>query len=50
MRKRQAGFDRKGKCDMRRYHSNRDYGINIYCDVISIRRPNEVFKNKTKKY
>ena len=33
MRKRHAGFDRKGKCDTKRYHSNRDYGINIYFDI-----------------
>ena len=50
MRKRHAGFDRKGKCDMKCYHSNSDYAINIYCDVISIRRPNDVFKSKIKKY
>jgi len=50
MRKRHASFDRKGKCDMQRYHSNRDHGINIYCDVMSIRRPNDVFKGQIKTY
>jgi hypothetical protein len=47
MRKCNAVFDTNGNCDLKRCYRNRDFRINVYSDVIPIRRPDDVFHSTT---